>query len=117
MVEATAEEDSGPNAALKEAGASFGKYTLLCRIATGGMGEIFVARQDGAGGFEKRVVIKRLLPHLAEAGQGYLICEGDHTRPGSFVWLDLDGRKVMKSALVGVFPDGLVRVPGTVTAP
>jgi eukaryotic-like serine/threonine-protein kinase len=68
VVEATAGGDDAPNAALKEAGASFGKYTLLCRIATGGMGEIFVARQGGAGGFEKRVVIKRLLPHLAEDG-------------------------------------------------
>jgi len=50
----------------KDAGTTFGKYTLLCKLATGGMGELFVARQTGAGGFEKLVVIKRLLPHLAE---------------------------------------------------
>ena len=50
----------------KDAGTAFGKYTLLCKLATGGMGELFVARQTGAGGFEKLVVIKRLLPHLAE---------------------------------------------------
>jgi serine/threonine protein kinase len=50
----------------KDAGSRFGKYTLLCKLATGGMGELFVARQTGAGGFEKLVVIKRLLPHLAE---------------------------------------------------
>ncbi|HLU68446.1 MAG TPA: protein kinase [Kofleriaceae bacterium] len=50
----------------KEAGAAFGKYTLLCKLATGGMGELHVGRQTGAGGFEKLVVIKRLLPHLAE---------------------------------------------------
>ncbi len=48
------------------AGTPFGKYTLLCKLATGGMGELFVARRTGAGGFEKLVVIKRLLPHLAE---------------------------------------------------
>ncbi|HWM87718.1 MAG TPA: serine/threonine-protein kinase, partial [Kofleriaceae bacterium] len=47
-------------------GAAFGKYTLVCKLATGGMGELFVARRAGAGGFEKLVVIKRLLPHLAE---------------------------------------------------
>ncbi len=46
--------------------APFGQYTLLCRLATGGMGELFVARRTAAGGFEKLVVIKRLLPHLAE---------------------------------------------------
>jgi serine/threonine protein kinase len=44
----------------------FGKYTLLARLATGGMGEILLGRLGGVAGFEKLVVIKRLLPHLAE---------------------------------------------------
>jgi len=48
------------------AGSPFGKYTLVCKLATGGMGELFVARRAAAGGFEKLVVVKRLLPHLAE---------------------------------------------------
>ncbi len=43
-----------------------GKYTLLHKIATGGMAEIFLAKQEGPAGFEKIVVIKRILPHLAE---------------------------------------------------
>ena len=30
------------------------------------MGEVFRARMIGPGGFEKHVVIKRILPHLAE---------------------------------------------------
>ena len=59
-------EGGQPGRAPKLAGTPFGKYTLLCRLATGGMGELFVARSGGAGGFEKLVVIKRLLPHLAE---------------------------------------------------
>jgi eukaryotic-like serine/threonine-protein kinase len=42
-----------------------GRYELLARIATGGMGEIFLARLGGAGGFEKLYVVKRILPHLA----------------------------------------------------
>ena len=45
---------------------SFGKYTLLTRLATGGMAEIFVARLKGVAGFEKQVVIKRILPHLVD---------------------------------------------------
>ena len=45
---------------------TFGKYTLMRRVATGGMAEIFLARQQGAGGFEKDVVLKRLLPVHAE---------------------------------------------------
>lgn len=42
-----------------------GRYELLHRLGTGGMGEVFLARTTGAQGFEKRVVIKRMLPHLA----------------------------------------------------
>lgn len=43
----------------------FGKYELLERIATGGMAEVFLARSFGLEGFEKRLVIKRILPDLA----------------------------------------------------
>jgi hypothetical protein len=42
-----------------------------------------------------------------------LICEGDHRGPGSFLWLDLPGRRVLGMAVTGVFPDGLALVPGT----
>ncbi len=43
---------------------SFGKYELLDRIGTGGMAEIFRARSVGPDGFEKILVIKRVLPEL-----------------------------------------------------
>jgi serine/threonine-protein kinase len=48
---------------------SFGKYTLVAKLATGGMAEIFLARLHGDGGFEKLVCIKRILPHLARDAQ------------------------------------------------
>ena len=44
----------------------FGNYYLLERIAVGGMAEIFKAKQVGARGFEKIVVIKKILQHLSE---------------------------------------------------
>ena len=44
----------------------FGKYTLINRIAVGGMAEIFLARQGGLEGFEKTIVIKRIRPHLSK---------------------------------------------------
>jgi serine/threonine-protein kinase len=44
----------------------FGRYTLLTQLATGGMGEIFLARLEGMQGFEKLCVIKKILPQLAE---------------------------------------------------
>ena len=48
---------------------NFGKYQLVVRIATGGMAEIFLARLKAIAGFEKFVVIKRILPHLDEDEQ------------------------------------------------
>jgi serine/threonine protein kinase len=43
----------------------FGRYTLLSHLATGGMGEIYLARLEGVQGFEKLCVIKKILPQLA----------------------------------------------------
>ncbi|MBK7860860.1 MAG: serine/threonine protein kinase [Archangiaceae bacterium] len=43
----------------------FGKYQLLRELASGGMGEVFLARQAGLAGFQKPVVLKRILAHLA----------------------------------------------------
>ncbi len=48
---------------------AFGRYLLESKLTSGGMGEIFLARVLGAAGFEKRVVIKRILPHLAESNE------------------------------------------------
>src|SRR5438445_13782301 len=46
--------------------ARLGRYELLAKLAIGGMGEIFLARLQGAAGFEKLFVVKRILPHLAD---------------------------------------------------
>ncbi|HEY7953728.1 MAG: serine/threonine-protein kinase [Polyangia bacterium] len=45
--------------------ALLGGYELLSRIGSGGMAEVFLARKAGPEGFEKRVALKRILPHLA----------------------------------------------------
>ncbi|MBK7539796.1 MAG: serine/threonine protein kinase [Myxococcales bacterium] len=42
------------------------RYELLDRIGVGGMAEIFRGRALAAGGFEKPVAIKRILPHLCQ---------------------------------------------------
>jgi eukaryotic-like serine/threonine-protein kinase len=49
--------DTGPE--------KLGRYQLLALLATGGMAEIYLARQTGIKGFERLVVVKRILPHLA----------------------------------------------------
>src|SRR6476620_8293373 len=45
---------------------NFGKYQLIKKLATGGMAEVWLARQTGIEGFKKEVVVKRILPHLAD---------------------------------------------------
>ena len=46
-------------------GAILGKYEILRKLATGGMAEIYLARARGTAGFEKLVVLKRILPNVA----------------------------------------------------
>ena len=55
-----------PLAVAKPAVQTFGKYQILERIATGGMAEIYKARLEGIGGFQRTFAIKRILPHLSQ---------------------------------------------------
>jgi serine/threonine protein kinase len=45
---------------------AYGKYFLLDKLATGGMAEVFKAKTYGVRGFERLLVIKRILPHLTK---------------------------------------------------
>jgi serine/threonine protein kinase len=47
-------------------GSKLGKYELIRQIAIGGMAELYLARTVGIEGFEKLVVVKRILPQYAE---------------------------------------------------
>src|SRR5688572_22824757 len=46
-------------------GTLLGRYEVIRLLSVGGMAEIYLARTEGVGGFEKRVVLKRMLPHFA----------------------------------------------------
>lgn len=46
-------------------GQRLGRYELLEPLGSGGMAEVFRARTQGPGGFERQVVIKRILPSSA----------------------------------------------------
>jgi serine/threonine-protein kinase len=47
-------------------GEQLGKYELIRKIASGGMAEVWLARAAGPMGFSKKLVVKRILPHLSE---------------------------------------------------
>src|SRR5260370_33704755 len=56
---------SMPEAA-REVGFIYGKYFLMKKLAAGGMGEIFLAKQQGPAGFQKILVVNKILSHLSE---------------------------------------------------
>ena len=68
---------------------AFGKYQLIRKLATGGMAEVFLARAEGPMGFQKTLVLKRVLPHFAEnplftamfLTEALLPGDGVHRRP------------------------------------
>jgi serine/threonine-protein kinase len=49
------------------------RYTLLRKIASGGMGEVYCASAAGVGGFQKTLVVKRIHPHLATSAEFVLM--------------------------------------------
>ena len=49
-----------------EPGTNLARYTILGKLATGGMSEVYLARQSGPSGFSKILVLKVILPHLCE---------------------------------------------------
>ncbi len=76
-----------------------GRYELLGQLATGGMAEIHLARLAGEGGFEKVVVVKRLLPELVASpayvamflDEGKLVARLDHPNICEVFELGRDG--------------------------
>ncbi len=50
-----------------DVGTYFGKYFLMKKLAAGGMGEVFLAKQQGPAGFQKMLVVKKVLSHLTES--------------------------------------------------
>jgi len=43
-----------------------GRYDIIGELATGGMAQILLAKPSEPGGFKRLVVLKRILPHLAD---------------------------------------------------
>src|SRR5262245_9644298 len=65
-VDSSAPSPQSPGASRRGPEQASGRYRLLERLGEGGMAAVFKAKSFGVGGFEKRLVIKRILPKLAE---------------------------------------------------
>jgi len=59
----------------------FGRYEVKKKIATGGMAEVYLARETGIAGFERTVVLKRILP--------------EHRKNEDFVGMFLDEARLL----------------------
>lgn len=75
---------------------AFDKYVLLHRLATGGMGTVFVARTGGISGIQKLCVIKTLRSHFA-ADNDYVVRFMDEAR----IVVALDHRNICRVSDVG----------------
>jgi tRNA A-37 threonylcarbamoyl transferase component Bud32 len=65
MSESSAAPTDAASIGLIPPGTQVGRYEIVHRIACGGMAEIYLARASGIYGFEKFVVLKRILPQYA----------------------------------------------------
>jgi serine/threonine-protein kinase len=91
---------------------SLGRYELIGQLATGGMAEIHLARLAGEAGFEKVVVVKRLLPELVASkafvamflDEAKLVARLDHPNVCEVYELGRDGAEYF---IVMPFLDGI----------
>jgi len=60
------EQPSRPDSRPMPTPEPFGKYVLLQRLGVGGMAEVFQAVVGGPEGFQRTLVIKRILPQLSQ---------------------------------------------------
>ncbi|MHB8877837.1 MAG: protein kinase domain-containing protein [Myxococcaceae bacterium] len=81
------------------------RYRLKHLVETGGMAEVYLGLAQGAEGFEKQVVIKRVHPHLAKDPRVVAMFLGE-----ARLARHLHHQNIVEVLDVGVSPDGLYLV-------
>ena len=83
-----------------------GKYLLKERLGVGGMAEVWLAELKGPQGFSRQLVIKRILPHLAD-DDNFITMFEDEARlaarlnhPHACGWLSRAARRASSSNIV-----------------
>jgi DNA-binding beta-propeller fold protein YncE len=98
----------GYRAYVPEQQGAAGDFVRVYDIATGGAAAveaapITLARADCQNA--------HVIDIDAARNQARVVCEGDHTRPGSMVFIDIAAQSVSRSLQLGVFPDDIAVVP------
>jgi serine/threonine-protein kinase len=64
--DAATDADGDQDDADSENPSRIGRYTVERKLGSGGMADVFLCRQTGMGGFDRQVVVKRILRHLLD---------------------------------------------------
>jgi serine/threonine protein kinase len=97
----------------------FGKYTILGRIASGGMASVFLGRERVEGGPDRWVAVKRVHPHLVQRkdvvqmflNEAKLLSRLDHKNISGIVDFGIEGDSpyIVMRYLHGIALSGLIR--------
>ncbi len=74
-------------------------YELIRKLASGGMAEVFLAKQKSVGGFERLVCVKCILPHLSEQhdfitmfhDEARIVANFNHPNIAQIIEIGIDG--------------------------
>src|SRR3954451_22517473 len=61
-------------------GRRIGRYEVLSHLASGGMGQVYLARATGLGGFERQVVVKTLDLSITDDDEAFVTMFLDEAR-------------------------------------
>ena len=102
------------------AGGGYRAYVPEQQGAAGDFVRVYDVAAAGAAGVETPAPITlaradcqnaHVIDIDAARNEARVVCEGDHTRPGSMVFIDIAAQSVSRSLKLGIFPDDIAVVP------
>jgi len=108
-----------PTATSTDAGSGYRAYIPEQQGAAGDFVRVYDIAGAGAAAVEAAPITldrascqnAHIIDIDAAHNEARVVCEGDHTRPGSMVFIDIAAQSVSSSMLLGVFPDDIAVVP------
>jgi len=105
--------------ATTDAGGGYRAYVPEQQGAAGDFVRVYDVAAAGAAGVEAAPITldrascqnAHIIDIDAASNEARVVCEGDHARPGSMVFIDISAQSVTRSLPLGVFPDDIAVVP------